>query len=111
MWVLAAMTCILSMVWCMLGKPNEHMPFDLMCFSAALLFALPTMRQLLPGILGAGTKFDTLNLFGQLWLIAASIVLQVLKMLFAIVREEQRRQAQSPTSVSVLSGWTHKFKP
>lgn len=79
MWCLAGMTCALSLVWCMLGDPQQHLRFDLMCFSAALLFALPQMRGLLPAIPAAGTQYDVLNVFGQLWLIVASIVFQTLK--------------------------------
>lgn len=119
-WCLAALTCLMSIVWCMLAKPREHMPFDLLCFSGALLFAIPGMRGLLPAAPSAGTRYDILNVYGQQWLITISIML---KMLSAVVMDEWRRrrevlkQQQQPQSQqaqpqqqpveSVLSNWVH----
>lgn len=91
MWCLAGMTCALTLLWCMLGDPQQHLHFDLMCFSAALLFALPQMRGLLPAIPAAGTQYDVMNVFGQLWLIVASIFLQALKMLSRVIQGEYVR--------------------
>jgi hypothetical protein len=113
MWILTATTFTLSLVWCLLAEPEDHVRFDLMCFSAALLFALPAMRQTLPAISAGGTRFDVLNLHGQLWLIATSILLQVLKMLCAVVKEEVRRanpaQPAHEPQGSVFSSWMHKL--
>jgi hypothetical protein len=104
MWCLAAMTCATSVVWCVLAKPKECANFDLMGFSGALLFALPTMRGLLTAAAPAGSQYDVrgLNIYGQLWLLVVSIMLQVLKFFFAVVNEERRM-----VSSSVLSPWVH----
>lgn len=119
MWLLAATACALTLLWCLLAKPQEYMHVDLMCFSGALLFALPTMRGLLPAIPAAGTRFDVLNVYGQLWLVTCSIALQAIKMLLAVVHGEWRaseaakaaaQPPQPPVAApveSVLSSWVH----
>jgi hypothetical protein len=122
MWCLAGLTCAMSLVWCMLGDPQQHLHFDLMCFSRTLLFALPTMRTMLPEIPATGTRFDFLHLFGQLWLIAFSIFLQAFKLLGGVVHSEYMRRcnqqrpplhvhkvdAVDASEASVLSSWVHK---
>lgn len=128
MWSLAGMTCALSLVWCMLGDPQKHLHVDIMCFSGTLLFALPTMRGMLPETPETGTQYDVLNIFGQLWLLAFSIFLQALKLLCGVVHSEYVRQhsiqelplrvdkqveevdasRSSEEGGSLLSAWVHK---
>jgi hypothetical protein len=120
MWILAGLACSLSILWCTLSEPPRYMHVDLMCFSGALLFAIPTMRGLLPAAPAAGTMYDVLNVYGQLWLVTISIVLQVVKMMCAVVHAEMLRSNTARADMakdveagvsndcprqSVLSGW------
>lgn len=46
MWTLSAITCMLTLTWCVLAGPDAPLAadFGLISFSATLLFALPTVR-------------------------------------------------------------------
>jgi hypothetical protein len=103
MWLLAATTCAVTLVWCALAEPHEHIRFDLTCFSATLLFAIPAMRGLLPAMPAAGTQHDLVHIHGQLWLVTISIVLQVVKMVLGMVHDEAKKMPGSN-----LSSWVHK---
>jgi hypothetical protein len=103
MWLLAATTCVLTLVWCALAEPQKHIHFDLTCFSATLLFAIPAMRGLLPAMPAAGTQHDVVHVHGQLWLVTISIVLQVVKMVLSMVHDDA-----DGVSGSNLSSWVHK---
>lgn len=79
------------------GWPRERVltvDFGLMSFSATLLFALPTMRGMLPAVASAGTRFDVINIYGQLCLITACIAIQAVKILYTVVTADGAKEAK-----------------
>jgi len=80
MWVVTAATVLATLVWCwspVVGE--EHGTHDLLAFSGALLFALPTMRQLWPLAPPGGTLFDIFGIYAQLLCIGVSIFAQLVR--------------------------------
>lgn len=86
-WALATATFSMSVIWAGSGitkHPPRHMdaPYDLLSFSGALLFALPSMRELLPAMPNGGIWYDFTNIHAQLWLISAGILAQIVRMMY-----------------------------
>lgn len=100
MWVLAA-AAFTATVWWVLQPPRagSGMRYDLLSFSAALLFALPAMRGLWPAAPPGGTVADGMHIYAQLLLISFAILLQLGKFLY----EECCKRADSLSATCVLS--------
>lgn len=96
MWALSAITCMLTLTWVVLAGPERVLivDFGLMSFSATLLFALPTMRGMLPAVASAGTRFDVINIYGQLCLITACIAIQAVKIIYTVVTADAAKEAK-----------------
>lgn len=79
-WALAVASFSMSIIWAV----TEHidLQYDLLCFCGAFLFALPTMRGLLPAAPQAGLCYDLMNIHAQLWLISIGIIIQFGRVFF-----------------------------
>jgi hypothetical protein len=86
MWFVALGTLAAALLW-VFSNDSQGVACDMLAFSAALLFALPTMRQLWPAALQAagGTLADVMNVYAQLMLTALAIVLQLGKVIYLML--------------------------
>jgi hypothetical protein len=86
MWMLAGAT-FTATVWWMLHPVSQcgekAVKYDLLAFSAAMLFALPQVRGLWPAAPPGGTVADVMHIYAQLLLISFAILLQIAKFLYA----------------------------
>jgi hypothetical protein len=103
MWMLAAATLIATIWWLLLPVSqggDSGVNYDLLAFSAALLFALPAVRQLWPAAPSGGTVADVMHIYAQLLLISFAIMLQLGKFLYA--ESSSRPTSSTPDDSSVL---------
>jgi hypothetical protein len=89
MWFLAGLTAWVALVSVCIRNTSEAVGdrlvsdrVGLLSYAAALLFALPTMRQLWPSAPPAGTIMDALTIYAQLILVGMAIVLLLLRRLY-----------------------------
>jgi hypothetical protein len=87
MWLLTGATFWVSLL--RVVGVIDPLRYDMLCFSAALLFALPAMRDLLPAAPPSGTWFDLWNIHPQLWIVASAILLQLFKVAFLLVTAKE----------------------
>lgn len=84
MWCLAALVllsvaCLFPTTWTIDSERDTAM--NILAFSGALLFAIPTMRSLWPAAPAAGTAFDISAVFGQLLVVGCSCGLLMIRIL------------------------------
>jgi hypothetical protein len=86
MWAMAGSVFVVTVSWAIASPmiPASDVKYDLLGFSAALLFALPAMRSMWPVAPPSGTMSDVMHIYAQLLLVSFAIILQLGKFFFML---------------------------
>lgn len=93
MWILSSLVLVVSACLCCWPWGSETVrshSIDLLAFSGALLFAIPTMRTLWPAAPPAGTAYDIVGNYGQLLVVGCSCSLIIFRMVIYLLWPEAK---------------------
>lgn len=92
MWIMAVTVLCASIVWLFIRHENAFIGLE--SVAASLLFALPTMRDLLPVAPQSGTRHDFVNIYAQLVLVGTAVFLALFKGIFVLVFQRSAYQGE-----------------